>query len=88
MCTGYKVNGELTDQMPFDLTEKVEPIYTEMKGWKTDLTKFTNGDVLPPALQDYIAFIESETGVPISVVSVGPDREQTLLQDVQTLESA
>ncbi|MCB0755997.1 MAG: adenylosuccinate synthase [Flavobacteriales bacterium] len=88
VCTGYKVNGELTDQMPFDLTEEVEPVYTELKGWKTDLTKFTNGDALPSELKEYIAFIEKQTGVPISVVSVGPDREQTLFQDVKTVETA
>jgi len=85
ICTHYKVNGELTEQMPFDLTEEVEPIYTEMKGWNTDLTGFSNGDELPFALKDYIAFIEKETGVPISVVSVGPDREQTLFQDVTSV---
>ncbi|MCF8463247.1 MAG: adenylosuccinate synthase [Flavobacteriales bacterium] len=85
VCTQYKVNGELTDQMPFDLTETVEPVYIEMKGWKTDLTKFTNGDPLPQELQDYIAFIEEQTGVPISVVSVGPDREQTLFQNVSSI---
>jgi adenylosuccinate synthase len=88
VCTGYKVNGELTDQMPFDLTEEVEPVYTELKGWNTDLTKFKNGDELPVELKDYISFIEEETGVPISVVSVGPDREQTLFQDVSTVETA
>jgi adenylosuccinate synthase len=82
ICTQYRVNGELTDQMPFDLNETVEPIYIEMKGWKTDLTKFTNGYPLPTELKDYIAFIEEQTGVPISVVSVGPDREQTLFQNV------
>ena len=82
ICTQYRVNGELTDQMPFDLNETVEPIYIEMKGWKTDLTKFTNGDPLPTELKDYIAFIEEQTSVPISVVSVGPDREQTLFQNV------
>jgi len=82
ICTQYRVNGELTDQMPFDLNETVEPIYIEMEGWKTDLTKFTNGDPLPTELKDYISFIEEQTGVPISVVSVGPDREQTLFQNV------
>ena len=84
VCTQYKVNGELTEQMPFDLTEEVEPIYTELKGWKTDLTKFSNGDALPVELKDYIAFVEERTGVPISVVSVGPDREQTLFQNVES----
>jgi len=82
VCTAYKVNGELTDQMPFDLTETVEPVYIDMKGWKTDLTGLANGDTLPTELQEYISYIEEATGVPISVVSVGPDREQTLFQDV------
>ncbi|HAP69675.1 MAG TPA: adenylosuccinate synthase [Flavobacteriales bacterium] len=85
VCTAYKVNGELTDQMPFDLTETVEPVYIEMKGWKTDLTGLANGDNLPIELQEYISFIEEATGVPISVVSVGPDREQTLFQDVTSV---
>ncbi|MBP9151186.1 MAG: adenylosuccinate synthase [Flavobacteriales bacterium] len=85
VCTQYKVNGKLTDQMPFDLTETVEPVYIEMKGWKTDLTGFTNGEPLPSELKDYIAFIEEQTGVPISVVSVGPDREQTLFQNVASV---
>lgn len=85
ICTAYKVNGELTDQMPFDLTETVEPVYTELKGWNTDLTSFSNGDRLPIELQEYISFIEKSTGVPISVVSVGPDREQTLFQNVTSV---
>ena len=85
VCTAYKVNGELTDQMPFDLTETVEPVYIEMKGWKTDLTGLANGDNLPIELQEYISFIEEATGVPISVVSVGPDRAQTLFQDVTSV---
>lgn len=87
VCTAYKVNGEITDKMPFDLNETVEPVYTEMKGWKTDLTKFNNGDELPSELKTYIQFIEEQTGVPVSVVSVGPDREQTLIQDVTSVES-
>lgn len=87
ICTQYRVNGKLTDQMPFELNTEVEPVYVEMKGWNTDLTQLTNGDQLPSALKDYIRFIEEETGVPISVVSVGPDREQTLFQDVTSVES-
>lgn len=82
VCTHYKVNGEVTDVLPFDFTIPVEPIYTEMKGWKTDLTRLTNDDELPSEVMDYISFIEQETGVPVTVVSVGPDREQTLTRDV------
>ncbi|MDB4655847.1 adenylosuccinate synthase [Flavobacteriales bacterium] len=82
ICTKYKVNGEETDVLPFDFTEEVEPVYIEMAGWKTDLTRLTNDDQLPSEVMEYIAFIEKETGVPISVVSVGPDREQTLMRNV------
>lgn len=88
VCTHYRINGELTDQMPYDLTEKAEPVYTEMKGWNTDLTQLTSADGLPSEVNDYIAYIEEQTGVPISVVSVGPDREQTLLRDVVTETTA
>jgi len=82
VCTHYRIDGELTDQMPFDLTKKVEPVYTKLKGWKTDLTQLSDADQLPPEVNDYVAYIEQQTGIPISVVSVGPDREQTLLRDV------
>ena len=82
ICTKYKVNGEETDVLPFDFTEEVEPVYIGMAGWKTDLTRLTNDDQLPSEVMEYIAFIEKETGVPVSVVSVGPDREQTLMRNV------
>ena len=82
ICTKYKINGEETDVLPFDFTEEVEPVYIEMAGWKTDLTRLTNDDQLPSEVMEYIAFIEKETGVAVSVVSVGPDREQTLMRNV------
>lgn len=82
VCTKYRIDGKETDVLPFDFTDEVEPIYKEMKGWNTDLTGLTNDDNLPSEVMDYIAFIERETGVPITVVSVGPDREQTLTRDV------
>ena len=85
VCTHYKIGGKLTDVLPFDHSQETEPVYVEMKGWNTDLTKKTDGDELPSTLRDYISFIEKETGIPITIVSVGPDREQTLTRDV-TLE--
>jgi adenylosuccinate synthase len=87
ICTQYRINGELTDQMPFDINEKIEPVYTDMKGWQTDLTKFRTGNKFPSELNDYIKFIEESVGVPISLVSVGPDREQTLFQPVSKVAS-
>ena len=60
--------------------ENVSVNYTEFKGWNEDLTKMTSVDELPKNLMDYIAFIEKETGVPVKIVSVGPDRKQTIIR--------
>jgi adenylosuccinate synthase len=78
VCTAYKFNGEVSDRFPYDLNDTVEPVYTEVKGWKSDLTGIKTYNELPQELKDYISFIEKETGVPVSIVSVGPDREQTI----------
>jgi len=79
VCTAYKYKGETITHLPYNIEpENVSPIYTSMKGWKKDLTQMTSGDDLPPSLQDYIDFLEKELNVPIKVVSVGPDRTQTI----------
>lgn len=81
VCTGYRINGKVTDKLPYDLcTTEVEPVYIELKGWNRDLTGLSSADEMPVELMDYIGFIERETGVPISIVSVGPDRKQTLMR--------
>lgn len=82
VCTAYKdQNGELTDQMPFDLTDgEVTPIYETMAGWSEDLTGVSAYDELPDSLKAYVQFIEKQVGLPIDIVSVGPDRKQTLLK--------
>lgn len=82
ICTHYKIDGEVIDYMPYDIvSKKVEPIYVEMKGWKTDLTKLASINQLPIELNQYIEYLEQELNVPISIVSVGPDRTQTLMRD-------
>ncbi|HLG03881.1 MAG TPA: adenylosuccinate synthetase, partial [Bacteroidia bacterium] len=82
VCTAYKFDGVVTDKLPYDIIhKKIEPVYVDLKGWNSDLTTITSADEMPVALQDYIAFIERETGVPVSIVSVGPDRKQTLLRN-------
>lgn len=79
VCTAYKYKGETLQHFPYNIEpENVEPIYTEMKGWQADLTGMTNYDELPTELKTYIEFIEKELEVPIKVVSVGPDRKQTI----------
>ena len=81
VCTSYNYKGEEIHHLPFNIeAENVTPVYTHFKGWKEDLTRFTKPGDLPKELNEYIAFIEKETGVPITVVSVGPDRKQTIVK--------
>jgi len=79
VCTGYNYKGEVIHHLPYNIEEEnVTPIYTEFKGWKQDLTGLTTFESLPKELKDYIEFIELEVEVPIRIVSVGPDRKQTI----------
>ena len=78
ICTAYEVHGEQTKSFPYELNESVHPVYTELKGWQCDTSKLISTEEFPQELRDYIAFIEQEIGVPIAIVSVGPDREQTI----------
>ena len=81
ICTAYRINGELTDRVPFDVVNAViEPIYIDMPGWTEDLTGITEYNKLPKQLKDYIEYIESALNVPITIVSVGPDRKQTMMR--------
>ncbi len=81
VCTHYNYNGKQIDFLPYDCSpELLSPIYKELKGWNQDLTGLHNVSEIPQALNEYIHFIEKEIGVPISIVSVGPDRTQTLMR--------
>ncbi|MEN9942897.1 MAG: hypothetical protein RLZZ91_898 [Bacteroidota bacterium] len=81
VCTHYAINGVQTDEMPYDLLDGiVQPIYTTLKGWNTDLTQIRTIEEFPQELSAYIAFIEKELEIPITYVSVGPDREQTIVR--------
>jgi len=80
ICTGYKIDGKITDQMPYDVNMPIEPIYKDFKGWKKDITAATTMAELPQELIDYIKFIENEVKVPFSIISVGPDRKQTIIK--------
>ena len=77
-CTAYKINGELTNEFPFSIEQDIEPQYVEMKGWNCDLTQCKSEADFPQEFKDYIAFLEKELETPIKIVSVGPDREQTI----------
>jgi adenylosuccinate synthase len=79
VCTHYNYNGKVIDYLPYNIdTKYLSPVYQELKGWKTDLTQFTSKDQMPKALVDYIRFIEQAVNTPITIVSIGPDRKQTI----------
>ena len=79
-CTAYKVNGKLTRDFPYNIEHGIEPVYQELKGWQTDMTRFTSEDQFPQEFCDYIAFLEEQLSTPITIISIGPDREQTILR--------
>jgi len=79
VCTAYTYKGETISHLPYNIEpENIEPIYTEFKGWKEDLTQMTDPSQFPKELNDYIDFLEKELEIPIKIVSVGPDRTQTI----------
>lgn len=79
VCTAYKYKGEEITHLPYNIEEEnVIPIYTEVKGWDADLTGMTEASQLPDAVNGYVEFLEKELNIPITVVSVGPDRKQTI----------
>ena len=81
VCTAYNIDGQTTTDFPFDIDSvKIDPVYKEFKGWKSDLTKITSESQFPREFADYIKFIEKETGVPVKIVSVGPDRTATIVR--------
>lgn len=81
VCTSYKYKGEEIDHLPYNIEEEnIQPVYIEKKGWKQDLTGLTSYEELPAELKEYVEFIEDYVGVPIKVISVGPDRKQTIVK--------
>ena len=79
ICIAYKYKGEKVSHLPYNIeAENVTPIYKEMKGWEEDLTKMTKSGQLPETLNEYIDYLEAELEIPIKIVSVGPDRKQTI----------
>tara|TARA_B000000477_G_scaffold12961_2_gene11062 strand:+ start:32546 stop:33817 length:1272 start_codon:yes stop_codon:yes gene_type:complete len=81
VCTKYKYKGEIINNLPYDLSdETLEPIYEEFKGWSENLRNLRNSDMLPENLNNYINFLEKKLNIPIVIVSVGPDRKETLFR--------
>ena len=79
-CVAYNVNGKETDEFPFDITEGVEPVYKELPGWNIEMNKVTREEDFPKEFTSYIKFLEDYLKVPIKIVSVGPDRDQTIVR--------
>lgn len=85
VCTHYRFHGEVIDYFPYDVdTDQLEPIYKSLPGWKIDLTGLRDWDQLPEELLQYVAYLEDELEVPIRIVSVGPDRSQTIMRKAVT----
>ncbi|MBP7037658.1 MAG: adenylosuccinate synthase [Bacteroidales bacterium] len=80
VCSSYRVNGQNVDQRPYDNNAAIEPVYTELPGWQEDITGIRKYDELPLNLRNYVEFIEKQTGIPITIVSVGPDRNSTIFR--------
>lgn len=78
-CTAYKIDGQTTTDFPYSI-DNVEPVYETLKGWNTDMSQMTSEDEFPEAFRRYIAFIEEQLHTPISIISIGPDREQTIVR--------
>lgn len=83
VCTHYKLsNGEQTDIFPYEIVdEKIEPVYKELAGWETSLEKNSDFNQLPVELQKYVQFLENELATPINIISIGPDRTETIMRN-------
>ena len=80
-CVAYRQNGQLIDYFPYDIEHGIEPVYEELPGWKTDMTQYTSESQFPKQFADYIGFLEKQLETPICIISIGPDREQTIIRE-------
>ena len=79
-CVAYERDGKRMEDFPYNIEDGITPIYTEMKGWKTDMTKITSEEQFPEEFKNYIKFLEEQLETPIAIISIGPDREQTIIR--------
>ena len=80
LCIAYDIDGECTENFPFELNENIKPEYVELPGWKEDMTKMQSEDEFPEEFNAFLSYLEDELEVPIKIVSVGPDRAQTIIR--------
>jgi adenylosuccinate synthase len=83
-CVAYNIEGEDVEAFPFDITDNVKPVYVDLPGWKTDMTGMKSEDEFPEEFNAYLSFLEEMLGVNIHIVSVGPDRAQTIVRYAET----
>jgi adenylosuccinate synthase len=81
VCTSYKIDGKISFELPYSSDIAIEPVYAELEGWQEEITTKRDYNELPSALKKYINFIEKQTGIPITMISVGPDREETIFRN-------
>ena len=80
VATAYELNGQTLDYFPYEADDNIKPVYKEFKGWNCDICSVRNFEEFPQEFKDYVAYIEAETGVPVKIISVGPDREETIIR--------
>ena len=80
-CVAYERKGERINDFPYNIEKDITPVYVELPGWKTDMTKMTSEEQFPKAFSDYVKFLEKELETPIKIISIGPDREQTIIRE-------
>ena len=80
ICVGYEYKGKSINHLPYNIDQDLKPIYTELKGWDEDISQMESIEQFPTAFKDYIDFLEKELKKPISIISVGPDRAQTIFR--------
>ena len=80
-CVAYEKDGQRIDHFPFDIEHGITPVYEELKGWQTDMTQFTSEEQFPQAFKNYIDFLEKQLQTPIKIISIGPDRSQTIVRN-------
>ena len=80
ICSHYLIDGKEIDYLPYEITEGIQPVYKEFKGWETDISKIDSYEKLPEEFKIYLNYIEEEIGVPVRIVSVGPNRKSTIFK--------
>lgn len=78
IATAYEIDGQRTTEFPYTVIDGLKPVYTDFEGWKCDLRDCRSYDEFPEAFKRYVDFIEQETGVSVKIISVGPDRDETI----------